>query len=119
MRGVMDLNPSYIFFRRIDGDGPIGAQGVALTAGRSLAVDRRYIPLGAPVWLDVDYPDESGNPLQRLVVAQDTGGAIKGAVRGDVFWGHGPTAAEKAGPMAASGRYFVLLPKNLDIAFKQ
>jgi peptidoglycan lytic transglycosylase A len=119
MRGVMDLNPSYIFFRTIDGDGPIGAQGVALTAGRSLAVDRRYIPLGAPVWLDVDYPDESGNPLQRLVVAQDTGGAIKGGVRGDVFWGHGPTAAEKAGPMAATGRYFVLLPKNLDIALKQ
>ena len=119
MRGVMDLNPSYIFFRTIDGEGPIGAQGVALTAGRSLAVDRRYIPLGAPVWLDVDYPDESGNPLQRLVVAQDTGGAIKGGVRGDVFWGHGPTAAEKAGPMAATGRYFVLLPKNLDIALKQ
>jgi peptidoglycan lytic transglycosylase A len=119
MRGVMDRNPSYIFFRTINGDGPIGAQGVALTAGRSLAVDRRYIPLGAPVWLDVDYPDESGRPLQRLVVAQDTGGAIKGAVRGDVFWGHGPTAAEKAGPMAASGRYYVLLPKNLDIALKQ
>lgn len=119
MRSVMDRNPSYIFFRTIQGDGPIGAQGVALTAGRSLAVDRRYIPLGAPVWLDIDYPDEAGNPLQRLVVAQDTGGAIKGVVRGDVFWGHGPTAAEKAGPMAASGRYFVLLPKNLDIALKQ
>ena len=119
LRSVMDRNPSYIFFRTIDGEGPIGAQGVALTAGRSLAVDRRYIPLGAPVWLDVDYPDESGRPLQRLVVAQDTGGAIKGAVRGDVFWGHGPTAAEKAGPMAASGRYYVLLPKNLDIALKQ
>ena len=119
MRGVMDRNPSYIFFRTINGDGPIGAQGVALTAGRSLAVDRRYIPLGAPVWLDVDYPDESGRPLQRLVVAQDTGGAIKGGVRGDVFWGHGPTAAEKAGPMAASGRYYVLLPNNLDIALKQ
>jgi membrane-bound lytic murein transglycosylase A len=119
MRGVMDLNPSYIFFRTVDGDGPIGAQGVALTPGRSLAVDRRYIPLGAPVWLDIDYPDESGKPLKRLVVAQDTGGAIKGAVRGDVFWGHGETAAEKAGPMAASGRYFVLLPKNLDIALRQ
>jgi membrane-bound lytic murein transglycosylase A len=119
MRSVMDRNPSYIFFRTIDGEGPIGAQGVALTAGRSLAIDRRYIPLGAPVWLDVDYPDESGRPLQRLVVAQDTGGAIKGVVRGDVFWGHGAIAAEKAGPMAASGRYYVLLPKNIDIALKQ
>ncbi|UUX52183.1 murein transglycosylase A [Nisaea acidiphila] len=119
MHGVMNRNPSYIFFRAIDGEGPIGAQGVALTAGRSLAVDRRYIPLGAPVWLDIDYPDESGKPLKRLVVAQDTGGAIKGAVRGDVFWGHGASAAEKAGPMAAEGRYFVLLPKNLDIALRQ
>lgn len=119
MQEVMNLNPSYIFFRPVEGDGPLGAQGVALTAGRSLAVDRRYIPLGAPVWIDIDYPDENGRPLQRLVVAQDTGGAIKGAVRGDVFWGHGPRAAEKAGPMAASGRYFVLLPKNLDIALRQ
>ena len=118
MRSVMNRNSSYIFFRTIDGDGPIGAQGVALTAGRSLAIDRRYIPLGAPVWLDVDYPDESGRPLQRLVVARDTGGAIKGVVRGDVFWGHGAIAAEKAGPMAASGRYYVLLPKNIDIALK-
>lgn len=116
MQEVMNRNPSYIFFRTVEGDGPIGAQGVALTAGRSLAVDRRFVPLGAPVWLDIDYPDERGAALRRLVVAQDTGGAIKGAVRGDVFWGHGEAAAEKAGPMAAKGRYYVLLPKNLEIA---
>lgn len=119
MQAVMNRNPSYIFFRKIQGDGPIGAEGVALTEGRSLAVDRRYIPLGVPIWLDVDYPDERGQPLRRLVVAQDTGGAIRGAVRGDVFWGHGAAAAEKAGPMAAEGRYFVLLPRNIDVASKQ
>ena len=110
---VMNLNPSYIFFREIIGDGPIGAQGVALTPGRSLAVDLRFHPLGAPVWLDADYTDETGKRLRRLMVAQDTGGAIRGPVRGDVFWGPGEAAARLAGPMAADGSMVILLPKTL------
>jgi membrane-bound lytic murein transglycosylase A len=113
---VMALNPSYIFFRPLKGDGPVGAQGVALTPGRSLAVDRRYFPLGLPLWLDASAPAaEAGapdQPLRRLMVAQDTGGAIRGPVRGDVFWGHGAEAEAVAGRMKHPGRYFVLLPKS-------
>jgi membrane-bound lytic murein transglycosylase A len=112
---IMNRNPSFIFFREIAGEGPIGAQGVALTPGRSLAVDPKFLPLGAPVWLEADYGDESGRPLRRLMVAQDTGGAIRGAVRGDVFWGHGEVARALAGPMKASGRIYLLLPKTLEV----
>lgn len=111
---LMNRNPSYVFFRSVTGDGPIGAQGVALTAGRSLAVDRRHLPLGMPVWLDVAYPTQSGPELRRLVIAQDTGGAIRGPVRGDVFWGSGKPAETLAGPMAAKGRYWLLLPTGVD-----
>ena len=80
---VMNANPSYIFFRVLDGDGPVGSLGVTLTPGRSLAVDRAFLPLGVPLWLDVEDPLDSGQRVQRLVVAQDTGGAILGVVRGD------------------------------------
>ena len=114
MRELMHANPSYVFFRVLSGDGPIGAQGVALTAGRSLAIDRRFLPLGAPIHVDVPYEDETGNPLQRLMVTQDTGGAIRGVVRADVFWGSGKPAEALAGPMAAEGRYWIFLPKDLD-----
>ncbi len=110
---VMDRNLSYIFFRRIKGAGPLGAQGIALTPGRSLAVDRRFLPLGAPFWLDITDPLDKQRPLRRLVVAQDTGGAITGPVRGDLFWGFGRQAREKAGRMRSTGRYFILLPKFL------
>ena len=113
---VMDLNPSYIFFRRIANEGPIGAQGLALTPGRSLAVDRKFFPLGMLIWLDVDYADEEGMRLQRLMVAQDTGGAIKGPIRGDVFWGSGEKALELAGPMKAQGNLFILIPKTVSIS---
>ena len=113
---VMDLNPSYIFFRRIPNNGPIGAQGLALTPGRSLAVDRKFLPLGTLIWLDVDYADEGGKRLQRLMVAQDTGGAIKGPIRGDVFWGSGERALELAGPMKAEGNLFILIPKTVSIS---
>lgn len=113
---MMNRNPSFIFFREIDGEGPIGAQGVALTPGRSMAVDPKFLPLGAPIWLEADYRDESGAPLRRLMVAQDTGGAIRGAVRGDVFWGHGDVARALAGPMKAPGRIYLLLPKTLKAA---
>jgi len=111
---VMNKNPSYVFFRDVTGEGPIGAQGVALTAGRSLAIDRRHLPLGAPMWVDLAYPTELGADLRRLMVTQDTGGAIRGPVRGDVFWGAGKPAEALAGPMAAKGRYWLLLPKGLD-----
>ena len=112
---VMDKNPSYIFFREVDGAGPIGAQGVALTPGRSLAVDRRFISLGTFVWLKTNYSDENGQKLQRLMVAQDTGGAIKGMIRGDVFWGSGATALKLAGPMKAQGELFLIIPKSIEV----
>lgn len=108
---VMDHNPSYVFFRLLNGEGPVGAQGVALTPERSLAVDPSVIHLGAPVWLDS--ADGEGRKLQRLMVAQDTGGAIKGVVRGDFFWGYGASAEAKAGPMQSDGRYYLLLPKSV------
>jgi|TARA_B100000315_G_scaffold250640_1_gene283787 membrane-bound lytic murein transglycosylase A len=106
------INSRYIFFREIAGDGPIGAQGVALTPGRSLAVDRKFIPLGLPIWLDTVWPNDAERQLQRLMVSQDTGGAIKGQVRGDVFWGHGKQAAKLAGKMKSRGRYYIFLPKS-------
>lgn len=109
---LMGTNPSYIFFRTVKGEGPVGAQGVALTPGRSLAVDRRFLPYGLPLWLDTTDPLAPERPLRRLMVAQDTGGAITGPVRGDIFWGHGREAEERAGTMRQKGRYFVLLPKS-------
>ncbi len=114
---VMATNDSYVFFRRIRGEGPIGAQGVALTPERSLAVDRRHVPLGVPVWLDAmtpaASPEEQDERRQWLLVAQDTGGAIRGAVRGDVFWGAGERARAIAGRMAHWGRYWVLAPRSV------
>jgi membrane-bound lytic murein transglycosylase A len=113
---IMARNRSYIFFEEhrelAPDEGPLGAQGVSLTAGRSLAIDPRSIPFGVPVWLDTTAPwPEGDGPLRRLMVAQDTGGAIKGVVRGDVFWGAGERAAAIAGRMKSRGRYAVLLPK--------
>jgi len=110
---LLAVNERYIFFDEITGDGPIGAQGVALTAGRSLAVDTRYLPLGLPIWLDTVAPGPEESPLQRLVVAQDTGAAIKGPVRGDFFWGTGDAALEYAGRMKNQGRYYLLVPRRL------
>lgn len=112
---VMGLNPSYVFFRALDTPGPVGAEGVVLTPGRSLAVDRTVLPYGAPVWLSVAHPLEPGTNIRRLMVAQDTGGAIRGVVRGDYFWGHGALAEEAAGKMRSRGRYWVLLPVGVTI----
>lgn len=109
---LMAQNPRYIFFREVVGEGPIGAQGVALTPGRSLAVDPAFVPLGVPLWLDTIDPLDSRVPLRRLMVAQDTGSAIKGPVRGDVFFGFGEAAARQAGVMKAAGRYYLLLPRK-------
>jgi len=104
-------NPSYVFFRTLPSgdDGPIGALGVPLTPERSIAVDPRALPLGAPVWLATTEPN-STTPLNRLVMAQDTGGAIRGHVRADFFWGFGDAAGSKAGAMKQEGQMWVLLP---------
>ena len=109
-RALMAENKSYIFFRFLDGDGPVGASGVELTAGRSLAVDRDRVPFGVPVWLETADPLDRTQPLTRLLVAQDAGAAIKGPVRGDVFWGYGDGAARRAGNMKDQGRIHLLLP---------
>jgi membrane-bound lytic murein transglycosylase A len=116
--GMMAKNGSYVFFRELPelatAPGPLGAQGVPLTPGRSLAVDRKFLPLGAPLWLDTTAPFPDGDrPLRRLVVAQDTGGAIRGPVRGDVFWGADALAEHVAGHMKSPGRLFILLPRGL------
>lgn len=115
---LREENASYVFFRDLGppepGMGPPGAQGVPLTPGRSLAVDRRYHTLGAPVWIDIEPVDGLGaSRIQRLMVAQDTGGAIKGPIRGDVFWGSGPLAGEIAGRMNVRGKMFVLVPRSI------
>lgn len=111
-RALMQRNARFIFFREIEGEGPVGAQGVALTPGRSLAVDTAYLPLGVPLWLDSTWP-ATERPLRRLMVAQDRGSAIKGPVRGDFFWGPGEAALEQAGRMKQSGTYYLLLPKTV------
>jgi membrane-bound lytic murein transglycosylase A len=107
-------DPSYVFFREIpDGEGgPVGALGVPLTAGRSIAVDPRTTPLGAPVFVTTAGPN-LGRNVSRLMFAQDTGGAIRGAVRADYFWGFGPRAGELAGRMKEFGRMWLLLPREL------
>ena len=111
---LLNQNPSYVFFRALPAGvkSPPGALGVPLTPGRSLAVDRRHIPLGAPVFVDTFWPN-SDQPLRRLMVAQDTGGAIKGQVRGDFFWGMGNQAGSQAGRMKQAVRFWVLLPREV------
>lgn len=110
---LLNANPSYVFFREVPNsqDGPVGALGVPLTPERSIAIDPRAVPLGAPVFLATTRPN-SAQPLNRLVMAQDTGGAIKGAVRADFFWGFGKAAGEQAGRMKQSGRLWVLWPAD-------
>src|ERR1019366_7012755 len=123
---LLNQNPSFVFFRELSlaaggqgsnaggpmtTGGPVGALGVALTPERSIAVDPRHIPLGAPVFLATTWPN-STQPLQRLVLAQDTGGAIRGAVRADYFWGFGDAAGAQAGRMRQGARMWVLLPRD-------
>ncbi len=109
---LMHKNKSYIFFRVLDGAGPIGSQGVALSPGRSFAVDREFWPLGVPVWMDTTEPGvKPVRVLRRLGIAQDTGSAIRGAVRADYFWGHGQSAGDKAGVMKQQGTLYMLLPR--------
>ena len=103
-------NPSYVFFRKLKDlppeKGPIGAMGRSITGMRSVAVDPAYVPLGSPVWIEKDGRD----PLRRLMVAQDTGGAIKGAQRADIFFGTGRAAGDAAGTVKDGGRMLVLMP---------
>jgi membrane-bound lytic murein transglycosylase A len=112
-RDMMNLNKSYVFFRELTGGGPLGAENVVLTPARSLAVDNGKMAYGVPVWIDTAPPAEGQARLRRLMVAQDTGGAIRGAVRGDVFFGYGPQAEAQAGVMKSRGRSWLLLPRNM------
>ena len=104
---IMRENQSWVFFRELTGDGPLGSIGIPVRGQSSVAVDPNYVPYGAPVVLDVDRPVANG-----LWIAQDTGGAIKGANRFDSFWGAGDQAREIAGGMSARGRAVLLLPKG-------
>ena len=115
LQQFMNINPSYVFFKELQGDisGPIGTLGVPLTGERSIAVDQRVVPLGVPVFLATTFPSTK-TPLNRLMVAQDTGGAINGAVRADFYWGFGDAAGAEAGKMKQQGRMWVLLPKGYD-----
>jgi membrane-bound lytic murein transglycosylase A len=114
-RALLDTNPSYVFFRRIGTldprDGPIGAMGRSITTLRSVAIDPRFTPLGAPVWIEKDGRD----PIRSLMVAQDTGGAIKGMQRADIFYGTGSRAGNAAGTVKDPGRMVLLVP--IDRAF--
>jgi membrane-bound lytic murein transglycosylase A len=114
---LLNENPSYVFFRELSADiqTPPGALGIPLTPGRSLAVDPRTVPLGAPVFVSTTWPD-SPAPLKRLMLAQDTGGAIKGPVRADFFWGLGDEAGNLAGKMKQPARMWVLLPRPTSAA---
>ncbi|MXS86519.1 murein transglycosylase [Nitrosomonas sp. HPC101] len=113
LKPLLQQNARYIFFRELPTDlsGPIGALGVPLTAGRSLAIDPDSVPLGAPVYLATTWPNTT-QPLNRLMIAQDTGSAIKGGVRADFFWGHSPEAKTQAGKMKQQAQMWVLLPKQ-------
>jgi membrane-bound lytic murein transglycosylase A len=110
---LLNANPSLVFFRELPatGNGPPGALGVPLTPERSIAVDPRHVPLGAPVWLATTYPN-SEQALTRLMLAQDTGGAIRGPVRADFYWGSGAEAGSQAGKMKQRGAMWVLLPRD-------
>lgn len=112
---ILHKNKSFVFFQKLKDLIALGAQGVALTPGYSLAIDKKWIPLGAPLWLTTNIPDEQNKnekQFQRLMIAQDTGGAIKGLIRGDIYWGSGRKAAFLGEHMKNSGRYWLLLPKQ-------
>ena len=113
LREFLNINASYVFFRKLPDDlpGPIGALGVSIEAERSVAIDPKFIPLGAPIFLSTTQPNTT-DPLERLMVAQDTGGAIRGGVRADFYWGSGYEAGRKAGSMKQQGKIWTLLPKD-------
>ena len=113
---LLHKNKSFVFFEHLKKPMALGAQGMALTPGYSLAVDKKWIPLGAPLWLDTKKPVAQQNnekQFQRLMIAQDTGGAIRGFMRGDIYWGSGKIATFLGEHMKNEGRYWLLLPKNI------
>ncbi len=115
---IADRSPSYVFFRESKQTGAIGSQMVVLTPERSLAIDRAFVALGTPIWLDTTAPlpgKPAIAPWRRLVIAQDTGGAILGAVRGDIYWGDDDAAADLGGRMGGPGRWWLLLPRGLKV----
>jgi membrane-bound lytic murein transglycosylase A len=115
LNALLEKNASYVFFRELSNDlsAPLGALGVPLTEEYSIAVDTRTIPLGSPVFLATTYPD-TAQPLNRLMMAQDVGGAIRGSVRADFFWGFGEQAGAHAGKMKQKGQMWVLFPKGAE-----
>ena len=117
LAALLEQNPSYVFFRELPGSlsAPLGALGVPLTDAYSIAIDPHTIPLGSPVFLSTTYPN-TDDPLNRLMLAQDTGGAIRGAVRADFFWGFGDQAGAQAGRMKQRGQMWVLFPKGAEPA---
>ena len=107
-------NESYVFFKEGNNQHPVGASGVELTPFTSLAIDNRFIPYGIPIWLETLLPvDPKNNHFNKLMIAQDTGTAIKGAVRGDIFFGRGKEAEFLAGNMNSKGNYYIFIPKNI------
>ena len=114
LKELLYSNPSYVFFREMPDtlSSAVGAMGIPLTAGYSMAVDKRTIPLGMPVFLSTTWPN-TDRPLNRLMLAQDVGGAIKGTIRGDFFWGFGDEAGKYAGSMKQQGRMWVLYPNGI------
>ncbi|KTD06675.1 membrane-bound lytic murein transglycosylase (MltA) family protein [Legionella gratiana] len=115
-KNILHKNKSFVFFEDVKKPMALGAQGMALTPGYSLAVDKKWIPLGAPLWLDTTRPDknqEDEKQLQRLMIAQDTGGAIRGFMRGDIYWGSGKLATFLGEHMKNEGQYWLLLPKYI------
>lgn len=109
-KALMRENPSYVFFMEVIGAGPLGSLGLPVTPRASIAADPKFVPLGAPVMLELDRPEANG-----LWIAQDVGGAIKGANRVDTFWGAGAAAQATAGGMSASGRAWVLVPRTINV----
>lgn len=123
---VMQKNQSFIFFKPLKNInprlGPIGAQGVPLAPKRSLAIDRSIHGYGLPFWLETEIPDVKTGKLiafKQLMIAQDTGSAIKGAIRGDIYWGSGKDAGDAAGKMQQPGKLFLLLPKRLAAKYQR
>lgn len=108
--GYMRQNKRYIYFREIEGETPYGTAGVVLTPERSVAVDNKYIPMHTIMFLNTTKPDKT--PVHKLVMAQDTGAAIKGGIRADYFFGHGEAAFQTAGQMNQVGSYYLLMPKG-------
>lgn len=122
LHDILNKNKSFVFFEVVAQNKAMGSQGVPLTPGYSLAVDRKWVPLGAPIWLSTQKPQHHSKvqvKFERLMIAQDTGGAIKGPVRGDVYWGAGEKATSIAGRMKNPGFYWILLPKDVVLTIEK